>query len=404
MSGWRGERTSVSLAASVMLLVTLGCGGSMSPGGAAAPPTTSAAAGTQPAATATASTAAPRFVGAETGPATVSAARPRVVVDQKTHDFGVIDVGSSGKHAFVVRNAGDADLVLEFRSATCKCTLAKIETERVPPGQSTRIELEWEAEVPSERFRHGAFIGTNDPDKPEIELVIEGFVRAFVALEPSWLRMPDLRPGETRVLRALMYSQAWEGLRVTRIESSLPQVKVRAVPAGPQDVHDEYARSAFILEITAEPGLPRGTFHSDLAIHFEVPGVDVSRHTPLRATLGGEVIGFFELVGPGVEGRFVHLGTARQGVGLEKTVSLLARGEQREFEVRRVKVEPPVVEVAIRRDPKVQGPTARYLVELRVPPDAPVGSHGVLAPVQVEVETNHPGQSLSFGIDVAIAP
>src|SRR5262249_61219442 len=60
--------------------------------------------------------------------ASVSAkgAKPKAVLEgDQTYYFGTMPQRATGKHAWVVRNEGNADLVLHMISSTCSCTLAK---------------------------------------------------------------------------------------------------------------------------------------------------------------------------------------------------------------------------------------------------------------------------------------
>ena len=85
---------------------------------------------------------------------------------------------TTGKHAWEVKNLGDADLELWLESSTCSCTIAKLKSvdgeEKqkivVQPQQSTSIDLEWETRTFHDEYNKGAVIGTNDPAHPTISL------------------------------------------------------------------------------------------------------------------------------------------------------------------------------------------------------------------------------------------
>ena len=82
---------------------------------------------------------------------------------------------STGTHAWLFKNVGDADLELWFESSTCSCTVAKLksadgeEKKRlvVKPKDSTPIDLEWQTKMFHDEYTKGATIGTNDPTRPE---------------------------------------------------------------------------------------------------------------------------------------------------------------------------------------------------------------------------------------------
>src|SRR5687768_16036312 len=59
---------------------------------------------------------------------------PKAVVLETEFDFGVYDVDQTGEHEFVVRNEGQAELVLRPGSSSCKCTLIDLPQGVIPPG------------------------------------------------------------------------------------------------------------------------------------------------------------------------------------------------------------------------------------------------------------------------------
>src|SRR5262245_28223973 len=68
---------------------------------------------------------------------------PRAAVDEKEYDFGQMEPGVSGKHGFIIRNAGDDVLELKLGGTTCKCTISGVSDNRVPPGKSATMTMEW---------------------------------------------------------------------------------------------------------------------------------------------------------------------------------------------------------------------------------------------------------------------
>src|SRR5690242_4023488 len=103
-----------------------------------------------------------RLVGADDTP------QPRLAIDQElSHDFGVASLGESGSHAWTIKNAGLGDLELWLeKEPSCGCTvasLAKGQRQRVAPGGSMEIKLEWRTRKTNDVFAQAATIGTNDP-------------------------------------------------------------------------------------------------------------------------------------------------------------------------------------------------------------------------------------------------
>src|SRR5262249_55481494 len=93
-------------------------------------------------------------------------ATPGLAIDQDlSHDFGVASLGERGSHVWKVRNTGQGDLELWLeKEPSCGCTvasLAKGQRQRVSPGGSLEIKLEWRTRKTNDVFAQAATIGTN---------------------------------------------------------------------------------------------------------------------------------------------------------------------------------------------------------------------------------------------------
>ena len=127
-------------------------------------------------------------------------ARPnsKVEVVSDEYDFGVMELGKTGKHTFTLTNIGDEPLEIKQGTTTCKCTLSgmtaggktvgKDGTLVLKKGESASIELEWTPKEHSPSFSELATIHTSDPDRPTVELHIKGQVHSILTLSPldSW--------------------------------------------------------------------------------------------------------------------------------------------------------------------------------------------------------------------------
>ncbi len=61
--------------------------------------------------------------------------------DGSTFDFGVIIQGENVAHTFIIKNVGEADLVISQASASCGCTVPKFSREPIAPGQTGKVEV-----------------------------------------------------------------------------------------------------------------------------------------------------------------------------------------------------------------------------------------------------------------------
>jgi hypothetical protein len=104
------------------------------------------------------------------------AAAPRAVVPFTTYAFGEIYKGEIISQIFVIRNEGNADLLIKDFVGACGCEV--LDADRViAPGKEgrARIEISTASQPGGELFKI-ATLHTNDPQRPTIRLSLEANV------------------------------------------------------------------------------------------------------------------------------------------------------------------------------------------------------------------------------------
>jgi hypothetical protein len=109
---------------------------------------------------------------------------PRVEITEPTqYEYGKMSPRQRYSHTWLVKNVGDADLVLwvEESSGTAYPNLlvgpdSDRPRARVKPNESTRIEVQCRTETPINEYRSGCVIGTNDPERRTFTLIVKGFI------------------------------------------------------------------------------------------------------------------------------------------------------------------------------------------------------------------------------------
>lgn len=66
-------------------------------------------------------------------------AKPEIVFEKKSHDFGSIEEGQIATTTFVFKNTGNAPLILTSVTASCGCTTPKWSKEPINPGETGEI-------------------------------------------------------------------------------------------------------------------------------------------------------------------------------------------------------------------------------------------------------------------------
>ena len=102
--------------------------------------------------------------------------KPLLHIDNDTHDFGTIGSDEKVSHNFIVRNDGNAPLVIIKALTDCGCTVADFPKGPIKPGESDTIKVSFDAQG----RRAGYFtklvrIKTNAGEKP-YRLYIKGRV------------------------------------------------------------------------------------------------------------------------------------------------------------------------------------------------------------------------------------
>lgn len=110
---------------------------------------------------------------------------PVLTADATTFDFGEVVNGDIATHDFVIRNEGEATLVIESVITTCGCTTATLEPMRIPAGETGILHVAFDSgahgpNLTGEILRQ-IIIASNDPNQPEAIVEITAYVIAQVS-------------------------------------------------------------------------------------------------------------------------------------------------------------------------------------------------------------------------------
>lgn len=318
---------------------------------------------------------------------------PRVVVEQTVHDFGIMNPLNVGEHVFVIRNEGDAPLRLSDNGTSCKCTFAHLPTAPVPPGGSAEVRIQWNTGN-DPVYAHSAWLATNDPQQPEIELRVEGKVQVLWDAIPRSVQFPDQDPGTTSRSTVILYSRTWKQFSIASGRSTPEGITWEARPLDEERGNELGALSGYELELTAPADLPKGAFHG--ALHLElIPYSDSGEPEESRVLeleVAGRVHSRISVFGSAIDETqsLVQLGVAAPGEQLHKRLVVRLRDpELPRADQIRLEVEPKHLraELCAHDSSATKG---IYMLDLIVPADAPEGAflgskHGT-----VRIVVDHP--------------
>lgn len=324
---------------------------------------------------------------------------PKVVLPETTLDFGVMPVGETRKHTFVVRNEGEAPLRLGKPKTTCQCTVSEAARNEIPPGGEGTVTLEWKPEGATPEFDKGAVLRTNDPKMPEIRLSVAGTVDEWIRVEPqgTW-NVGEVTGDVPAHLSGYLFSRLLDTFAIESITTTNPLLTVEAEPVPPEMLTDYEAKCGYRLRAKLAEGMPAGRISEKVVVKTDVKSEDYDEITfQLVGTRRGP-IQILPLPGTKWEpdvwaidlGRFPA--AKGKSAGVSMFVSGLPAGQELKFES--VKTSEPYVTVELKRDEAFASENRqRYVLTFAVPPGGPVATHRTKGSVKVESTTNHPEAS-----------
>jgi len=167
-----------------------------------------------------------------------AAPAPKVSLPQNTHDFGLVSEDVKLSHTFVVHNAGDAPLAIEYIDPDCACTAVDYD-KQIPPGAQGKITLTIDAFSVLRQFAKRTKVYTNDPERREFDLIMKGEARPIIEIKPSHIvrlkgaATDDLK-GQVRFISNL--TVPWQ---IVEFRTSLPptDVEISLKPEVPNKVY-----------------------------------------------------------------------------------------------------------------------------------------------------------------------
>jgi hypothetical protein len=199
-------------------------------------------------------------------------AAPRIACDAPEYNFGRAGEGAAVEKKFLIRNAGDEDLLIRRIVPSCtSCTVINVSTNRVAPGQSLTIPV---------RLTLGGFQGmltktvtieSNDPATPRFPLTLKGEVVSDIILRPAVLAFGQLTEGVPAEQEVSLKAGEGHTLNVTGVDCAQGIFK-------PELIVDEAGKSYRIkvrfdgIRFPEDRMLVRGRMADMLVIRTDSPG------------------------------------------------------------------------------------------------------------------------------------
>ena len=124
-----------------------------------------------------------------TAPATATGGKPKIVCDEPEFDFGEKRNDEKVEHEFVIKNAGDGQLLINKVRTTCGCTVAQPEKKELQPGESTKIKATLTLANRQGPQTKNITVESNDPENPVLTLTLKGVATSPIIIEPRTLNL-----------------------------------------------------------------------------------------------------------------------------------------------------------------------------------------------------------------------
>lgn len=237
---------------------------------------------------------------------------PRVETPEIEFDFGVKEKNKEtvkGEHDFKVINTGNMPLTLAKKSKSCFCTEFSIAKKTLQPGESTVVNVKWDAERGGGSFKQSVLLTTNDPVHPEIFFNVKGLFTSPVVCHPNQLIFSGVSNNEeqSREFHILGFGTDSDDAPIpleiadSDVTVSDPEhFKVTLTPGTLDDLTDDEksnsvlgkATSLIKANLTILPGLPQGAFQE--IVRFKTNRAELPL---LELMVEGQVAGSISITG-----------------------------------------------------------------------------------------------------------
>jgi len=345
---------------------------------------------------------------------------PEVDAPTTQFAFGTMSHGSEQGHEFVIRNAGEAPLKITRGATSCSCTVSDFESSEggetdgekfLAPGGATKVRLKWRGKNPGP-FRQQATVFTNDPRRPEIVFVVEGFVVPLWKAKPESIVLTGITSQGGTKASANIFTYGKEPLTVAGVGTPDPEtaqfVSFTTKPLPADEIANERgATDGVTLEVEILPGVPLGPLRKTIQIDLRLPEPAVA-----EVVVEGTVVGDLALTGPGWDSsrQVLQLGTISGRTGVHTQMFITAKGAHRDAVRPTVRsVVPSSMKVEVGEGKALgSGAVVRIPLSISIPAGSPPCNHlgSTQAPAgRIVLDTGHPeSPTMTIPVCVAVGP
>jgi len=160
---------------------------------------------------------------------------PNLFVENPVFDFGQAKDKKIIKHTFILKNVGDETLLISDVSTSCGCTTAGDFEAEVAAGGETELPVTFDPTSFGGEIHKLVIVKSNDPERPETYLRIQGHIWEPVELLPTLMSFKvsssttELKPQSFRLINNL---EKPLDPKIKRQSSQLAKIEILEVDTG----------------------------------------------------------------------------------------------------------------------------------------------------------------------------
>ena len=90
----------------------------------------------------------------------------QIEFDQEVIDYGEVEYASNGEREFVIKNIGDAPLVITRTKGSCGCTVPTKPSEPILPGETGIMKVKYDTKRANQPFSKSITVTSNAVNFP----------------------------------------------------------------------------------------------------------------------------------------------------------------------------------------------------------------------------------------------
>lgn len=197
-------------------------------------------------------------------------AKPKAVPLEPTKDFEIVTKGDVIKHAFQIRNDGDAPLRLTDVRPACGCTVAKYD-KVIAPGKVGNVNVKVETENFDGPISKSIAVFTNDTATPKLQLVVKAKVQPYIAVMPGFARFNYVRGEETGTISQTLWAEDGANFKVLSVKSPYDYLSVDFHEATEEERNPEAEGRQWRVDVAIQPDARVGVLRDYVEIALDHP-------------------------------------------------------------------------------------------------------------------------------------